>query len=181
MQVLRYPAGSLVGDYIRAAAGVGVGVGVLSTTPVGWTVGLIFGALAGTFGLFGARTLERHVTRVAVSEDEIARSSLGTRVIPWNRLEHARLRYYGTRRQQRNKDGFMQLKLRGAGTSMTFESNLEGFDYLVWRTAAAARTNGVSLDPTSAGNMLVLGIDADAEGRPPPHVAAMAEAIDGRA
>jgi hypothetical protein len=37
----------------------------------------------------------------------------------------------------------------------------------------------VSLDPTSAGNMLVLGIDADAEGQPPPHVAEMAEAIDG--
>ncbi|RDD63238.1 hypothetical protein [Ferruginivarius sediminum] len=177
MQVFRYPAGTLSGDYLRSAAGVGLGVGVLTTVPIGWAIGLIFGGLAGAFGLFGARTLERHITRVAVSDGEIARAALGTRVIPWDRLDNAKLRYYGTRRQQKNKDGFMQLTLRGAGTSMTFESNLEGFDYIVWRTARAARANGVSLDPASAGNMLTLEIDPDNEAPPPPHVAELHENV----
>lgn len=178
MEILRYPPGSLLGDYLRSAAGFGVGVGVLAAAPAGWPVVVVFGGLAGVFGVFGAHTFARHVTRVAVSEGEIARAAVGTRVIPWDRLEHAKLRYYGSRRQQRHQDGFMQLKLRGAGTRMTFESNLQGFDYIVWRAARAARDNGVSLDPTSAGNMLALGIDADAEAPPPPHVADLAAGIE---
>lgn len=180
METLRYPPGSLLGDYLRSAAGFGVGVGVLATASASWPVIAVFGTLAGLFGIFGARTFERHVTRVAVNDSEIARAAIGTRIIPWDRLEHARLRYYGSRRQQRDQDGFMQLKLRGAGTTITFESNLQGFDYIVWRAARAIRDNGVSLDPTSAGNMLALGIDADAETPPPPHVAEMAEGIEAR-
>jgi hypothetical protein len=60
---------------------------------------------------------------------------------------------------------------------MTFESNLQGFDYIVWRTARAARANGVSLDPASAGNMLTLEIDPDDEAPPPPHVAELHENV----
>lgn len=176
-QTLRYPTGTLLGDYLRAGAGVGVGLGVLATMPAGWAVGVVFGGLAGMFGVFGVRTIERHVTRVAVSEDEIARAALDTRVIPWREVSAVKLRYYGTKRQERQSGGFMQLTLRGAGTKMVFESNLEGFDYLVWRAAQAARRGGVSVDPTTAGNMLQLGIDADSETPPPAHVGALHDAL----
>ena len=44
---------------------------------------------------------------------------------------------------------------------------MQGFNYIAWRAAKAARDNGVSVDPTSAGNLLALGFDADGE-MPPP-------------
>ena len=44
---------------------------------------------------------------------------------------------------------------------------MEGFDYVAWRSAKAARENGISVDPASAGNLLALGVDADGE-MPPP-------------
>ena len=61
----------------------------------------------------------------------------------------------------------MQLTLKGGGTSFTLESSLEGFDYIAWRASKAARENGLSMDPTSAGNLLAIGLDADGE-MPPP-------------
>ncbi len=167
MQVYRYPPNTLMGDYLRAAAGLGVGLGVLAYVPAGLVVTAVFGGIAAVFGAFGARTLHRQVTKVAVSEEEIARAAFGTRVLPWERLQRVKLRYYGTRRQQRGDGGFMQLTLKGDGVSLTFESNLRGFDYIVWRAARAARENRVSLDPASAGNMLALGVDADTDTPPP--------------
>ena len=57
----------------------------------------------------------------------------------------------------------MQLTLRGGGgASLTLESSIEGFEYIAWRAAKAARDNRVTLDETSAGNLLDIGIDADA-------------------
>ena len=167
MNVYRYPPNTLIGDYLRAAAGLGVGLGVLVYVPTGLAVTAVFGSVAALFGAFGARTLHRQVTKVAVTDEEVARAAFGTRVLPWRDLEKVKLRYYGTRRQQRGAGGFMQLTLKGAGTNLVFESNLQGFDYIVWRTARAVRQNRISLDPTSAGNMLALGVDADADTPPP--------------
>jgi hypothetical protein len=80
-----------------------------------------------------------------------------------------KLSFYGTRRQRSREagGGFMQLSLKGAGTSLSLESSIEGFEYIAWRAVKAARENGVDLDPTSAGNLLVLGIDADEDGPAP--------------
>lgn len=172
--VFRYPPGTLLGDYIRAGAGFGVGVAALLTVPVGWATGLFFGGLATVFGLFGARTIQRHITQVAVTNDEIARAAVGTRVLPWDELGRVKLRYYGSRWERKRSSGFMQLTLWGGGTKLVFESNLDGFDFIVWCAARAARTNGISLDPPSVANMLALGIDADGEAAPPKHVADLA-------
>lgn len=177
--LLRYTPGTLLGDYLRSGVGFGVGVGALATVPIGWVTGLVFGGLATIFGVFGVRTIERHITQVAVSHDEIARAALGTRVIPWNQIEKVKLRYYGSRFERRRSSGFMQLTLVGGGTKLVFESNLEGFDYIVWRAANAARANGVFLDPPSAANMLALGIDADGEAPPPEHVAELDAQVAG--
>jgi len=61
----------------------------------------------------------------------------------------------------------MQLKLKGGGRSLTYDSGMEGFDSVAWRAAKAIRDNGFSMDPTSAGNLLSLGVDADQESPPP--------------
>ena len=61
----------------------------------------------------------------------------------------------------------MQLTLKGGGLAFTYDTGMQGFNYIAWRAAKAARDNGVSVDPTSAGNLLALGFDADGE-MPPP-------------
>ena len=110
---------------------------------------------------------------MALTAEAIHSSGLSSRELPWGKLDLVKLRYFGTRRQRTRETGggFMQLTLEGAGASFTLESSIEGFEYIAWRAAKAARENGVGLDPASAGNLLELGIDADADG-PPPEIKA---------
>ncbi len=165
--VHRYPARALAGDYIRAAAGLAVGLGVLLSTPLSPAIVAIFGSWSALFGYFAFRTVQRNVTRVAVTDTEICDVGLRTRAMAWADLQWLKLRYFGTKRQARAEGGFMQLKLKGGGRSLTYDSGMEGFDYVAWRAAKAIRDNGFSMDPTSAGNLLSLGVDADQESPPP--------------
>ena len=180
MRIYRYPVQSLTGDYLRSAAGLAVGLAVLLSVPATPVIFSVFGTVVALFGYFGVRTLQRHMLKVAVTDVEICNSGFGTRVIAWNKLQSVKLRYFGTKRHQRggggggsggsgggSGSGFMQLTLKGGGTSLTYESSLEGFDHIAWRATRAARDNGVAVDPTSAGNLLAIGVDADGE-LPPP-------------
>ncbi|MCH8999495.1 MAG: hypothetical protein IID48_14705 [Proteobacteria bacterium] len=173
MNVFRYPVRSLVGDYLRAGVGLAVGLGVLASAPGSVTIIVIFGGLTALFGGFAYRTLRRHLLRVALTAEAIHGSGLGTQEVPWGKLDLVKLRYFGTQRQRKREagGGFMQLTLKGAGASLTLESSIEGFEYIAWCAAKAARENGVGLDPASAGNLLELGIDADEDG-PPPEIKA---------
>ena len=170
MREYRYPFRALAGDYLRSFTGALVGFGVLLSVPPSPAIILIFGSVAGLCSFFGYRTVQRHVTRVAVSDDGLCNAGFATRVLPWQDLRTMKLRYYGTRRQDRGLGGFMQLTLRGDAMSFTYESSMEGFNYIVWRAAKALRANGAPVDPTSAGNLLALGVDADSD-TPPPETA----------
>ncbi len=169
MNVFRYPVRSLVGDYLRAGVGVTVGLSVLASAPGSIVVVIIFGGVTALFGGFAYRTLRRHLLRVALTAEAIHSSGLGSQELPWGKLDLVKLRYFGTRRQRKRETGggFMQLTLNGAGASLTLESSIEGFEYIAWHAAKAARENGVCLDPASAGNLLELGIDADEDGPAP--------------
>ncbi len=169
MNIFRYPVGSLIGDYLRAGIGVAVGLSVLVSAWGSVIVVVIFGSLTALFEGFAYRTLRRHLLRIAVTPETICGTGLGTQELPWDKLDMLKLRYFGTRRQRNREDGggFMQLTLKGAGTSLTLESSIEGFEYIAWRAAKAARDSSLGLDPISAGNLLELGIDADEEGPAP--------------
>ena len=167
MKIYRYPTRTLAGDYLRAAAGLSVGIGLMSLGASTLVVAIGTG-IAGLFSLFGCRTLQRHVTKVAINDQEICNMSFGTRVMGWAELERFKLRYYGTKRQEKGSEGFMQLTLKGGGQSLTYDSGIEGFMFITWRATKAARENGVSFDPASAGNLLAIGLDADRETPPPP-------------
>ena len=168
MKVLRYPVRSLVGDYLRAASGLGVGLVVLASSPSNTVIVVIFGAIALLFGAFGLRTVQRNITQVALSKEGIACRDFRMRTIFWQDLDRLKLRFYGSRRRSsQDRSNFLQLTLAGAGKSLSFESSIEGFELIAWRAAKAARENAVSVDPTSAGNLLGIGIDADEETPPP--------------
>jgi hypothetical protein len=166
MRQLRYPLRVLAGDYLRAAAGLFVGLGVLATVPPAPAILAIFGSLAALFAVFGLRTAHRHLLRVAVSDSGIACNGITAKSIPWPQIDSVRLRYFGSRRSKWRPlgGGFMQLTLKGAGTSMTFESGIADFDWLAGRAAEALRLRGRTLEPATASNLIELGIDPD----PPP-------------
>jgi hypothetical protein len=157
----RYPARVLYGDYLRSGAGLFVGVGVLLAVPPSPPVIVVFGSLAALFAAFGLRTLHRHGLRIAVSDEVIACRGAVTTVIPWREIATMKLRYFGSRRSKWRPlgSGFMQLTLKGPGAAMTFESSLEGFDWLAGRAAAAMRARGLALDAATASNLIELGID----------------------
>jgi hypothetical protein len=161
MKLLRYPPRALYGDYLRSAAGLFVGLGVLLAVPPSPVVLVIFGSIAALFAVFGLRTAHRHKLRVAVTDDEIACRGATTKVLPWGQIEVMKLRYFGSRRSKWRPlgSGFMQLTLKGGGAAMTFESSIEGFDWLAGRAAAAMRARGLALDPATGSNLIELGID----------------------
>ena len=167
MMVYRYPVRALTGDYLRAAVGLAVGFAGSLSVPDNPYVVVVFGTIAALFGYFGYRTIERHMTRVAVNDMEIRSAGFGARALAWRDLRQFKLRYFGTRRQHRGSGGFMELKLKGEAAALAYDSNLEGFDYVAWRAAKAMRENGCSMDAASAGNLLTLGLDADGEAPPP--------------
>ena len=167
MTVHRYPGRALAGDYVRALAGLAVGLGVLLSAPPSTVTVAIFGSWTALFGYFACRTVQRSMTRVAITETEIRSAGFRTHVMAWRDLQRLKLRYFGTKRQSRTQGGFMQLKLKGRGPSLTYDSGLDGFDYVTWRAAKAIRENGLSVDETSAGNLLSLGLDAGRETPPP--------------
>ncbi len=168
----RYPPRALVGDYVRSAGGTAFGALILLSNPYSpWILG-IFGGLTAAFALFGLRTLRHHVTQVAVTPQGVFVKDVGSRGLPWSRLEEVKLRFYGTRRQRSGDrpdgGGFLQLTLRGRGAQgerrkLVFDSALLGFKDVAWHAARAARDNALTLDPTTAGNLLDIGVDADSD------------------
>jgi len=82
MTVHRYPQRALIGDYVRTAAGLGIGLGVLIAAPPAPAVIAVFGGITVLFFAFGLRTLQRHVVQVAVTGDGIWAAGLTTRAVP---------------------------------------------------------------------------------------------------
>ena len=99
---------------------------------------------------------------LAVTPEGIYTKSLKHKEIPWQDLQVLKLRFFGTRRQVKNSSGgFMQLTLNGSRDKMQFESSIEGFSDIAWHAARALRQNNQSVDPTTAGNLLTLGVHPD--------------------
>ena len=151
-----YPASAMVGDYLRAAAGL-VPVGVLfATLPVGTVAASILGSFAAIFGAFGLRTALRHGTSIEMTDTELRARGLWRSTIHWAELDHMRLAYYSTRRDRRS--GWMQLELGAGRAKLRLDSRIEGFDRLVRRAAEVAASHGVALNDSTMSNLEALGI-----------------------
>jgi len=146
MRDLRYPAGAIAADYVRAAIGVGFcGTPVLFVGPTG-IGGITLSAFAALFLVYGARTALRHVTRVELSEEGLRLAGPWPRHVKWADLQGFSLKYYATRRDR--EGGWMQLRVTDARAAIGVDSTLEGFPEVVRRAVAAAQA--VGLEPTAA-------------------------------
>jgi hypothetical protein len=151
-----YPASAMVGDYLRAAAGV-VPVGVVfAAVPVGTVAATVLGSFAALFAVFGVRTVLRHGTSLEMTDTELRTQGAWRRTIPWAELDRMKLAYYSTSRDRRS--GWMQLELGAGGARVRLDSRIDGFDQLVWRAAEVAATRGIALSDATMANLQALGI-----------------------
>jgi hypothetical protein len=151
-----YPAAAMVGDYLRAAAGlVPTGV-VFATEPVGTVAATVLGSFAAVFGIFGLRTVLRHGTRLEMTDTELRAEGAWRCTISWAELDRMKLTYYSTRRDRRS--GWMQLDLSAGGARVRLDSRIAGFDRLVLRAADVAATRGIELNEATLANLEALGI-----------------------
>ena len=164
ISIHRYPGGAMLADYGRALVGMALTLGPVAVFNVIPVMVYILGALGALFLAFGFRTLLRHLTRVAVSSEEIRIEGPAGTAIRWRRLDAMSLKYYTTRRDK--KGGWMQLKIKGEGRAVTLDSTLVGFSDIVRRALGAAEDNGVQLESRTLANLPGLGI-APAEGAGP--------------
>jgi hypothetical protein len=171
MTLYCYPTSAMLGDYVRAAAGLVPAAAMLAITPVGLTAAIVLGGFASLFAVFGIRTALRHATRFEMTETRLSALGLLPASIAWSELDRMRLAYYSTRRDRLG--GWMQLELHSGRTKLRIDSRIEGFTDLVKASARAAEIRGLTLDPATLANLDALGIRLRAGGP------ALAEAAGG--
>jgi len=66
-----YPASAMIGDYLRAAAGLVPAGAIFATMPVAPVPATVLGGFAIVFGIFGLRTALRHNTSIEMTDTEI--------------------------------------------------------------------------------------------------------------
>lgn len=151
-----YPASAMIGDYLRAAAGLVPAGAIFATMPVAPVPATLLGGFAMIFGIFGLRTALRHNTSIEMTDAGIRARGLVERTVAWAELDRLRLAYYSTRRDR--KSGWMQLELGGSGTRLSLDSRIAGFGEVVRRAADAAADNRLQVSEATAANLEALGV-----------------------
>ena len=158
----RYSRAVLLADSLRGFAGL-----ILCTTlivmvqPALWLV-LVLALFATLFGGYVLRVLQRCRSRIEMDSQSLrVFANLGSKTplkrLDWNELERLDLDYFCTRRDGRG--GWLQLRLRAGDCSVRIDSRLSGFESILARAVAAARTCGIALSAATAGNLLAIGFE----------------------
>ena len=111
MEHYRYPATTVVPDYLRAAFGLAATAGPLLALDLARVIAVLLSGLALLFAWFGVRTALRQLSWIELSATDIALCGPIPRRLPWQQLQRLQLAYYAPRRARR--DGWLQLTLRG--------------------------------------------------------------------
>lgn len=163
----RYAPESLVGDYLRSVAGMAICFSPLFFMQAGTVMVYVLGGLGTLFTVFGVRTAVRHATTIELSAEGVRTSGVLRRVLPWRDLSTMKLAYFSTRRDK--KKGWMELKLKGAGTTVVLESNIEGFDEVVEAALNAARERDLRLSDVTRANLDAMGFAVLPQQSPDDH------------
>lgn len=160
----RYGLGALQGDYLRAAAGLTLTGGPLVIVETGRFGMLTLSLLALIFLSFGVRTVMRHGSRIHTDDEGLSVEGPIKKTIAWRDVRSIGLRYYTTMRS--GGTGWMQLKLKGGGTSISVESTVDKFRELVGRVVRETKDRGIDMDPTTINNMKALGVMVSSDSQP---------------
>ncbi|MBI1244664.1 MAG: hypothetical protein GC202_06630 [Alphaproteobacteria bacterium] len=156
MNRLAYPPRAVYADYARAAIGLvftaGPAVAIGRWTYAHW----LLVPLAVLFAVFAFRTWTRGRTAIEWDDSHLSISGTGRASLPWTELVSLKLAFYATSRDRTG--GWMQLTLRGAGTTIRADSGAENFQAFAARSAAAALALDLPLDAATRTNFSALGI-----------------------
>lgn len=155
----RYASQSIVSDYCRAGAGVAVTALPLMAVPLASIAGGVLSLLFILFTVFAGRTWVRSKTRVQLSDEELAVTALRRKMLLWQGVTSVELRYFATKRDR--SQGWMQLTLKTAATTLKLESALEGFENVTRVAAYAAAQNGLALSASTMENLRALDLPTD--------------------
>lgn len=183
MMTVRYPISALIADYALGISSTVICLVMVITSGGTGKLGLMFIALTLCCLAYTIRTVLQHKSVFDLDDQGITRTLFGSvRRIDWGHLQSLSLRYYPRKRAKKKgsssvlgwlgrrgfdekpmatdqkrspfADGWMELTLRGRNKQrMTVESSLPHFIALTDRAAAAARANGLELDPVSDDNL----------------------------
>jgi len=156
MTVHTYPLNAVLGDYLRAGAGIVIAIIPLVFIPPQPMVVAIFSIAICIFVVYGVRTALRHRSRIEVDDEKIAVNAAKRKEIPWRDLNGLRLKYFSTRSKWSVSKGWFQLVLEGGGETIAVESSIDGFIEIAERAGQAAGQNGITLDDASAANMAAM-------------------------
>ena len=164
MSLHNYPRAALVPDYIRAGVGFALTAGPLLLVKPSSVMVYILGCLAALFLVFGLRTYLRQATWLEVAAEGVRAVGPFGAAIPWEELRHVELRFFSTQRSR--QDGWMQLRIRGAGKVIRVDSTISEFPSIARTAAFRALERGVELDEHTRANFQSLGVDLPEHGRP---------------
>jgi hypothetical protein len=153
-----YPTSAMLGDYVRAVAGLFPTVAVLTIVPMGVAGATVLGGVAVLFAAFAIQTALRHGTHLELKDGALRASGpLQTSSIRLGELDRLKLLYFSTRRDGRG--GWMQLELRSGSSTLRVDGRIEGFAELVEASARAAKRRGLSLNPATLANLQALEVE----------------------
>ena len=157
----RYPLRVIWRDYLRAVIGLTTFGAPALFVAVSSVMFWLLGGLALLFAAFGIRTAIRHTSRVVVDGVGIRFTGLLHRSVTWNGLGEVRIRYYSTWRDR--SAGWMQLVIKGGGTTIRVDQTLDGFKALADTVCRGALANGARLDGVTRHNAGAIGLDLPTE------------------
>lgn len=166
MTTLRYDPKTLVGDYLRGGFGLALVIGMWVALPGAIHIHIIFSGLTLLFALFTIRTAFRHRLRFEMGSGELVQVWPRRRVLPWDRLDSLRLRYYSTRRNR--EGGWMTLTMRAGDVRFAVDSSLENFEQVAARAARSVDARGIAIDHATRANLDALALDRIKPTEAPP-------------
>jgi len=156
MTEYRYPLKRIAMDFLLGGGGMLMCLGLIALAPSAVYILVTCGGLTAIFLLFTIRTAIRHRVRITADAAGIAVKGGPVRQLKWQELDGLTLRYYSTRRSR--QDGWMTLRLKAAGRSLSIDSHLEGFEDVARLAAAAAKARNLDLDAATQGNFAALDL-----------------------
>ncbi len=160
----RYPPRRLVGDYLRAGLGLAGSLLFWLFLPPSPAGHMVFGGLTLLFLLFTIRTLWRQAIRIELADDMISMAPPRRGPLAWRDIVRIDLRYYSTRRNR--GDGWVALTLRSPQARIAVDSELDGFEAILARAAAAARAGEIAMNAATRANFRALGHEPGGEAEP---------------
>ncbi|HKK29670.1 MAG TPA: hypothetical protein VKA18_04670 [Alphaproteobacteria bacterium] len=154
--VYRYPFGNLLPDYLRAALGTALlAVPFFYSFGGHWMVTIGVGALFFLFVSFGVTTAIRQFSALWSDQHGLRVEGPRPKAIPWDAVSSIDLRYFSTRREK--DKGWFELKVKGNGTQIKADSNLNDLYGLLSEVATAVTRHGLSLTPIARENFQAAG------------------------